>query len=78
MPCIPKTGNVQHDSNCLQAEMVRQAATAGNPTQAQLLAADIVFYKTCRDSAFNAGLPHAWAMEALRQLGVAKINPLAP
>jgi hypothetical protein len=78
MPCVPKTGNATHDTNCLQAEVTRQASVAGNPTQAQVKAADIQFYKTCRDSAFNAGLPHAWAVEALGQLGVAPRNPLAP
>jgi hypothetical protein len=73
MPCIPKTGNVEDDSNCLQAEMTRQVAVAaaGN-NQAAMTAAKIQFFKTVRDSAFTNGLPHAQFMEALRQLGVAR------
>jgi hypothetical protein len=73
-----KTGNLVHDSNCAAAEMTRQVAVAAASNQAAVTAAEIQFYKTCRDSAFNNGLPHAQFVEALRQLGVARVNPLAP
>jgi hypothetical protein len=79
MPCTPKTGNKTHDDTCLQAEMTRQVAVAaaGN-NQATVTAAEIAYYKTLRDSAFNNGLPHADFVQALRNLGVARVNPLAP
>jgi hypothetical protein len=73
-----KTGNLTHDANCLAAEQTRAAAVAAASSQAAVTAAEVQFYKTCRDSAFNNGLPHAQFMEALRQLGVPKVNPLAP
>jgi hypothetical protein len=72
-----KTGNLTHDANCFAAEQTRAAAVAPR-AQAAVTAAEIQFYKTCRDSAFNNGLPHAQFIEALRQLGGARVNPLAP
>jgi hypothetical protein len=70
-----RTGNLVHDANCLAAEQTRAATVAAASSQAAVTAAEVAFYKTVRDSAFNNGLPHAQFMEALRQLGV---NPLAP
>jgi hypothetical protein len=77
MPNI-KTGNATHDATCQKAEHDRQIAMASATTQAQVTAADIAYYKTVRDSAFNNGLPHAEFIQALRNLGVARVNPLAP
>lgn len=77
MPNI-KTGNVTHNSACLAAESTRQVAEAAASTQTGVNNAWIAYYKTIRDSAFNNGLECAWAIEALRNLGVAKVNPLAP
>jgi hypothetical protein len=77
MPNLSKTGNATHDANCQAALLVWQTAMAAATTQAQATAADIVFYKTVRDSAFNNGLPHVEFVTALRNLGVAPCNPLA-
>ena len=77
MPSI-KTGNATHDANCQKAEHDRQIAIATATTQAQATAADVAYYKTVRDSAFNNGLPHAEFMTALRMLGVARVSPLSP
>jgi hypothetical protein len=80
MPCcLVKTGNKTHDDACLAAEMIRQVAVAaGGNNQTAVTAAEVQYYKTVRDSAFNNGLPHADFMQALRNLGVARVNPIAP
>jgi hypothetical protein len=77
MPNLSKTGNATHDANCQAALLIWQNAMASATTQAQATAADIVFYKTVRDSAYNNGLPCAEFITALRMLGVAPNNPLA-
>jgi hypothetical protein len=78
MPQI-KTGVKTHDDACQKAEHDRQIAVAAAAnSQAAVTAAEIAYYKTVRDSAFNNGLPHADFMQALRNLGVARVNPLAP
>jgi len=71
MPTI-KTGNLAHDNACAAAEITRQAAVAGTPTQAQVTAADVAFYRTCRASAIanNNGVQAAEFSAALKALNV--------
>ena len=77
MPNLSKTGNATHDANCQSALLIWQNAMASATTQAQATAADVTFYKTVRDSAFNNGLPHVEFVTALRNLGVASAAPLS-
>jgi hypothetical protein len=47
--------NQTHRANLLAAESTRQAAAVPGATQAQLAAADIVYFRSCRDSAIKNG-----------------------
>ena len=77
MPNLSKTGNATHDANCQSALLIWQNAMASATTQAQATAADVTFYKTVRDSAFNNGIPHVEFVTAPRNLGVASAAPLS-
>jgi hypothetical protein len=67
---LVKSGNVIHDANCLAAEVVRQNAVAGNPTQATVNAAEIQYHRSVLVSAKANGCGVEASLSALKLLGV--------
>jgi hypothetical protein len=66
---VTQSGNKAHDQNCNLAETTRQvavAAAAGN--QATIKAAEITFFRTCRDSAIANGCSPSVFINAIRSL----------
>jgi len=68
---IVKSGVAAHDAACILAEGVRQAATAGSPTQATVDAAEIVYHRAVIASckANNGGNGAEASLRALQDLG---------
>jgi len=66
------TGNKVHDDALLAAEHTRQIASAGNPSQATLRAADLAYARACLASckANNGGAGAQLFQTMLRELGV--------
>jgi hypothetical protein len=64
--------NSGHAAACLAAEVARQSATAGSPTQAQMNAAEIAYHRSIVASAKlnNGGNGIEASLAALRSLGV--------
>ena len=69
---IVKSGNTAHDTACLAAEVTRQNAVSGSPTQAIVNAAEITYHRAVISSAkLNLGGSGIEAsLSALRTLGV--------
>jgi hypothetical protein len=69
---IVKSGVAAHDAACLAAEVTRQSATAGSPTQAQVNSAEIVYHRaviaSCKSN--NGGNGLEASLSALMTLGV--------
>jgi hypothetical protein len=65
-----KTGNVTHDNNIYLAEMARQVANAGMPTQATARSNDIADYRARVTSGRANNCDITVALTALRELGV--------
>jgi len=63
--------NGAHAAVCLAAEVTRQSATAGNPTQAQVDAAELAYHRTVIASAKlnNGGNGIEASLRALQDLG---------
>jgi hypothetical protein len=69
---IVKSGNTAHDAACLAAEVTRQNAVSGSPSQATVTAAEIQYHRSVVASAkANLGGSGIEAsLTALRTLGV--------
>jgi hypothetical protein len=69
---IVKSGVTAHDAACLAAEIARQNAVAGSPTQATVTAAEITYHRaviaSCRTN--NSGNGLEASLSALKTLGV--------
>ena len=69
---IVRSGVAAHDAACLAAEVVRQAAVAGSPTQATVNAAEITYHRaviaSCKSN--NGGNGLEASLGALMMLGV--------
>jgi hypothetical protein len=59
-----------YDSAVLAAELVRQNALAGTPTQAAVNTATTVYYRALVKAAIANGVSTSAAMQALKELGV--------
>ena len=69
---IVRSGVAAHDAACLAAEVTRQAAVSGSPTQATVTAAEIVYHRAVIASAKanNGGNGVEASLSALMTLGV--------
>jgi hypothetical protein len=61
--------NRAYDSAVLAAELVRQNALAGTPTQAAVNTATIVYHRALVKAAIANGVSPAASMQALKELG---------
>jgi hypothetical protein len=67
---ITKSGNRVHDDACNLSEMTRQSAVASQTgNQANIKAAEIIFYRACLASALANGLQSGAFVRALQDLG---------
>jgi hypothetical protein len=64
------SNNATHNANCLAAEVTRQSATAGSPTQAQVNAAEIAYHRAVIASAKANNCGVEASLSALIALGV--------
>lgn len=62
-----------HQANCDAAELTRQVAMNGTPTQATAKAADIAFMRTALASALANNCSPSVFVQALRELGTGGI-----
>jgi hypothetical protein len=67
---IIKSGNVTHDANCLAAEITRQGAVVGNPSQAAVNAAETTYHRAVIASAKANNCGVEASLSALKLLGV--------
>jgi hypothetical protein len=69
---IVQSGVAAHDAACLAAEVTRQSALGGSPTQAQVNSAEIAYHRAVIASckAFNGGNGLEASLGALKALGV--------
>ena len=70
MSSVTKTGNVTHDTNCLNALTTLHSSLAGTTTQAAMNTLYVTYYKSCLSSAIANGCGADTFRSALRQLGV--------
>jgi hypothetical protein len=70
MSGIIQTGNVTHDTNCINSERTLQAAIAAGGSQATINSAHITHFRNCAKSAIANGCGVEPFMTALRGLGV--------
>jgi ferritin-like metal-binding protein YciE len=68
---IVRSDNALHNANCLAAEVVRQSALSGSPTQAAVNAAEIAYYRSVIASARANNCGVEASLSALIALGVA-------
>jgi hypothetical protein len=68
---IVRSGVAAHDAACLAAEVTRQSAVAGSPTQATVDAAEIAYHRSIIQSCKlnNGGNGLEASMRALQDLG---------
>jgi hypothetical protein len=67
---LVKSGNVAHDNACLAAEVTRQNAVSGSPTQATYNAAEVAYHRAVVASAKANNCGVEASLSALRALGV--------
>jgi hypothetical protein len=67
---LVQSSNATHNANCLAAEVTRQSALAGNPTQAQVNTAEISYHRTVLASAKANNCGVEASLSALMTLGV--------
>jgi len=65
---IVKTGVAAHDNACNAAETLRQSQIINSSTPAQVKAAEVAYFRTCRLSAIANGLSPSCFTAALVEL----------
>jgi|RhiMetdeSRZDD1v2_1073273.scaffolds.fasta_scaffold165827_4 hypothetical protein len=66
---VTQSGNKTHDQNCNLAEALRQVSvTAAAGNAATIKAAELAFFRTCRDSALANGCSPSVFIQAIRSL----------